>query len=63
MSNWDAAVESARKDGEVPSFFPVDFPLPMVAPRDLGRIAARLMTEGRDHTGWTTSSGPSSSAK
>ncbi len=45
MSNWDASLESARKDGVVKSFYPADFQLPMVAPHDIGRVAADLMVE------------------
>lgn len=44
MSNWDAAVETARTQGIVHTLYPADFALPMVAPGDLGRIAARLIT-------------------
>lgn len=44
MSNWDAALATARADGIVRSFLPASFRLPMVAPRDLGRAAAELMT-------------------
>jgi uncharacterized protein YbjT (DUF2867 family) len=43
MSNWDAALETARAEGVVHTFFPVDFKIPMVAPRDLGRAGAKLM--------------------
>jgi uncharacterized protein YbjT (DUF2867 family) len=43
MSNWDMAFESARDQGVVQSFFPGDFALPMAAPADLGRAAARLL--------------------
>jgi uncharacterized protein YbjT (DUF2867 family) len=45
LSNWDYALETARDQGVVPSFFPADFKLPMVAPHDIGEVAARLMTE------------------
>lgn len=40
MSNWDAQLESAREEGRIMSFFPADFALPMVSPRDLGEAAA-----------------------
>lgn len=43
MSNWAMAVEPAREQGILPSFFPAGFSLPMVAPVDLGRSAAELM--------------------
>lgn len=44
MSNWDAALDTARERGVVESFFPADFLLPMVAPQDLGLAAADLLT-------------------
>ncbi|MBW4579088.1 MAG: NmrA family NAD(P)-binding protein [Tildeniella nuda ZEHNDER 1965/U140] len=45
MSNWDIQVQSACANGVIQTFFPVDFKLPMVAPADIGQIAARFMTE------------------
>ena len=44
MSNWDFALDAARSEGVLHSLYPADFALPMVAPRDLGRAAARLLT-------------------
>jgi uncharacterized protein YbjT (DUF2867 family) len=44
MSNWDPLLESAEQ-GELPTFFPAGMLLPMVAPRDIGRIAADLLQE------------------
>jgi uncharacterized protein YbjT (DUF2867 family) len=52
MSNWDASLETAQSKGELHSMYPPDFELPMVAPRDLGEFAARLML------GEARSSGP-----
>lgn len=49
MSNWDHSLETARGEGVVHSLFPPDFALPMVAPVDLGRVAARLLLEDVDH--------------
>lgn len=43
MSNWDASLELARTDGVVRTFFPIDLKIPMVAPQDLGAVAAELM--------------------
>jgi uncharacterized protein YbjT (DUF2867 family) len=43
MSNWDAALEAGGADGVLPSMLPRDLLLPMVAPRDLGAVAARLL--------------------
>ncbi len=45
MSNWDAALETARNQGVVHTLYPVEFRIPMVAPQDLGRFAAKLMLE------------------
>ena len=58
MSNWDSALGTAREEGVVHTFFPRDFPLPMVAPADLGRVAARLLTTEVDHTGVHYVEGP-----
>lgn len=58
MSNWDGALETARCDGVVNSFFPADFELPMVAPRDLGEAAARLLMEPAGRTGLHYVEGP-----
>ncbi len=48
MSNWETALETARADGVVHTVFPPDFVLPMVAPADVGRVAARLLTDDVD---------------
>jgi uncharacterized protein YbjT (DUF2867 family) len=58
MSNWDGALETARRDGVVNSFFPADFQMPMVAPRDLGEAAARLLLEPVGQTGIHYVEGP-----
>jgi len=44
MSNWDGSLETAEKEGRVDTFYPVDFKLPMVAPKDIGIIAAGFLT-------------------
>ncbi len=51
MSNWDASLETARTEGKVHSMYPPDFKLPMVAPRDLGEFAARLMLGPAESSG------------
>jgi uncharacterized protein YbjT (DUF2867 family) len=51
MSNWDFSLQTANQDGVINTFFPVDFRLPMVAPRDIGQLAARLLTEPVERTG------------
>jgi uncharacterized protein YbjT (DUF2867 family) len=59
MSNWDSALQTAEQDGVVHSFLPADFKLPMVAPQDLGRAAARLLMEPVEQTGIHYVEGPS----
>lgn len=63
MSNWDSALEDARDKGIVHTFFPPDFVLPMVAPADLGLVAARLLTEEIAHTGVRYVEGPAPYAR
>lgn len=58
MSNWDESLRSAREHGKVLSFYPADFTLPMVAPRDLGRVAADLITAPLADTGMHHVEGP-----
>lgn len=58
MSNWDSALETARADGALHTFFPPDFRLPMVAPADVGRVAARLLTDEAAHGGVRHVEGP-----
>lgn len=58
MSNWDFSLDTARKAGVVQTFFPADFELPMVAPADLGQIAARLLTEPAERRGLHHVEGP-----
>ena len=57
-SNWDMALDSARTRGVVQSFLPEDLILPMVAPEDLGRTAARFLTEPVERTGLHYVEGP-----
>ena len=58
MSNWDTALASARQAGVVPTLYPVDLPLPMVSPDDIGQLAARLLMEPLDKTGLYYIEGP-----
>lgn len=45
MSNWDGVLGQVADSGKLPTMFPADLPIPMVAPRDLGEVAAdRLMS-------------------
>lgn len=58
MSNWDAALETARSEGVVHTLYPAGFVLPMVAPADLGRAAARLITAPPGESGVHEVEGP-----
>ncbi|MET0409614.1 MAG: NmrA family NAD(P)-binding protein [Hyphomicrobium sp.] len=42
MTNWDPLLDAAR-GGNLPTMFPADLRIPMVAPSDLGRAAVRLL--------------------
>lgn len=44
MSNWDELLDRA-KDGVLPTMLPADMKIPMVAPADLGKAAARHLLE------------------
>lgn len=50
MSNWAMAVETAEKEGKVYTFYPVEFKLPMVSPKDIGKIAAEFLTGENEET-------------
>lgn len=43
MSNWDGMLEPVRSTGTLPTMFPADVAIPMVAPDDLGRVAAERL--------------------
>lgn len=58
MSNWDASLQTAQKEGKVHSMYPPDFRLPMVAPHDLGEFAARLMLGAAEASGTHYVEGP-----
>lgn len=49
MSNWDGLLESA-KQGVLPTMYPADLVIPMVAPADLGAAAARLLRAPPDRS-------------
>lgn len=44
MSNWDELIDAAR-GGVLPTMIPADMKIPMVAPADLGKAAARHLLE------------------
>lgn len=58
MTNWDMMVEPARTDGVLPTMYPADLKIPMVAPSDLGDVAAGLLTEPIERTGIHYVEGP-----
>ena len=57
MSNWDASLDAA-KQGVLPTMYPADRMIPMVAPSDLGAAAARLLLEEVAQTGIHYVEGP-----
>jgi uncharacterized protein YbjT (DUF2867 family) len=50
FSNWAMNLQEVRETGVLRTMFDADFELPMVAPEDLGRHAAALMTDDRTGT-------------
>lgn len=58
MSNWVGMAQGVADSGILPSFFPDDLSLPMVAPADLGEAAARHLMSGIDDTGIEHVEGP-----
>lgn len=58
FTNWAAQVDAIREQGVLQSFFPADFVLPMVSPKDLGAAAARRLTEPVEATGIHHVEGP-----
>ena len=58
MSNWDGFVDTVRDIGTLPTMFPADLSIPMVAPRDLGEAAAIRLTSPLDDIGVRYIEGP-----
>lgn len=58
MSNWAGMAEPVRESGTLSSFFPADLSIPMVAPADLGKAAARRLMSGTDDVGVEHVEGP-----
>ena len=58
MSNWDFSLESAREEQKIYTLYPADFKIAMVAPEDIGRFAADLLTEPAEKTGMYHIEGP-----
>lgn len=58
MSNWDAQLEAVRDTGRLQTMFPREVAVPMVAPRDLGAIAAARLMSAVDDIGVKAVEGP-----
>ncbi len=58
MSNWAGMIQPVKDGGVLPSFFPADFVLPMVAPADLGKAAAKRVMSAIDDIGIAHIEGP-----
>lgn len=58
MSNWAGMIGTVRESGILPSFFPADMALPMVAPEDLGQAAAKRLLSSTDDVGIVSIEGP-----
>jgi uncharacterized protein YbjT (DUF2867 family) len=58
MSNWDAQLDAIRKTGKLSTMFPADLAIPMVAPRDLGEVAAQRLVSSLDDVGIRYVEGP-----
>jgi len=58
MSNWVGMAQGVAESGILPSFFPADLSLPMVAPAELGEAATRRLMTGTNDTGIEHVEGP-----
>jgi uncharacterized protein YbjT (DUF2867 family) len=58
MSNWDGMLGTVRSTGTLPTMFPADLALPMVAPADLGEVAAARLVSPPDDIGVRYVEGP-----
>lgn len=58
MSNWVGMAELVNETGSLPSFFPANLSIPMVAPGDLGSAAARRLMSGVEDVGIEHIEGP-----
>ena len=58
FSNWDALLTPVRESGALPTMFPADLKLPMVATEDLGLVAARLLRESAERNSVVYVEGP-----
>lgn len=58
MSNWAGLLETVRTTGVLPSLFPANLAIPMVAPKDLGEVAADRLMSSLDDQGVRYVEGP-----
>jgi uncharacterized protein YbjT (DUF2867 family) len=59
MSNWDGLLDMVRGTGKLPTMFAADLAIPMIAPRDLGALAAERLMSSPDDIGVRNTEGPS----
>lgn len=48
-SNWMMYLDTARNDGILPTFFPTEHAIPMIAPKDVAAFIADVMEKGMEH--------------
>ena len=58
MSNWDGQRDAVRKTGKLQTMYSTDLLIPMVAPLDLGEIAAQRLVSTPNDTGIRYVEGP-----
>jgi uncharacterized protein YbjT (DUF2867 family) len=58
MSNWDGLLDTVRQSGRLPTMYAADLAIPMVAPRDLGAVAADRLMSSLDDLGIQYVEGP-----
>jgi uncharacterized protein YbjT (DUF2867 family) len=58
MTNWDAQLEVVRDGGVLSTMLPARMRLPMVAPADVGAVAARFLSESSGKAGLEYVEGP-----
>lgn len=58
FTNWDLQLGAIRDGGVLTTMLPADLAIPMAAPHDIGRVAARLMTEPSGHRRTVAVEGP-----
>jgi len=58
MSNWDMSLQTAKKEQKIHTLYPITFKLPMVAPKDIAKVAARLMMRPVEQRGLYFVEGP-----